>query len=232
MRAVKPRNYVDAEILCNGRVVFMINLTALKYAVPIISRNTLVITDLIHANFQQKLISQFPRLSFYESKRDKSHLNIDPSFTYKHLITEAITEVNLAGTMLSHVWRKFIATIIDYPYREKLGEIINADITKARWAIELAQYRKGDWLSEHYDQQKDKIATQLFYFNQYWDTTWGGYFHILHPEDHDISVLTIPPTINYSIITLTNPDAWHKVGKMQTHAIEPRLVMALQFYHT
>ena len=214
------------------RKAILLNLSALAHAIPIFSKSNYLITDLISPNYQGELISQFPSIPFFEMKKDVSHTDTSRLLTFQFLTTHPINKKNLSPVAFSPTWYRFIQNLTQDEYIFWLSKLVGIDLTSTHWQLEFACYRNGHWLDAHYDQQKNKILTQLFYFNYYWDITWGGHLHILHPQNTSLSLLTIAPTINYSVITLAKKDAWHKVGKVQDHAKQPRLVMGLQFYST
>lgn len=212
----------------------MLNLITLDSKIILEPYGTILITDPIHKQYQSLLANTYPSQHFKEFSLSQQTGNerIDANFTFQFewFNLQKTDEISLKNMGFDSLWVQLIHFLLSDKYIQQLGEAVGMDLTQAKPLIEFSRYRPGDWLDAHYDKQTHKILTQLFYFNTFWDTRWGGYFHLLHPQVIDKTVLAIPPLINYSVIIKPDPIAWHKVEKVAINALQPRLNLVLEFY--
>lgn len=207
----------------------MINFNALKYAIPILNNSNLLVTDLINPAFHNAITTQYPDFIYSTFSNEVGEYATN-KLTFKFESSKSISNNNLLNIPFSQIWSKFLRTITAREYIRQLSDTVKINLKNKKWVIEFSRYQPGHWLDAHFDQQSQKVLTQLFYFNQVWDTGWGGYLHILDPQEICSTVLAIPPMINYSVIIKPKNDAWHRVEIIKPHVRSARLTMVLQFY--
>ncbi len=210
----------------------MINLSALKNRVEVIPYDTYIVTDLLNSECQQEMSTHYPTNHFKEFTLQKGNESVDENFQFKFefFSLEHNHLLYLQKMGFNPQWTDFINFITSSKYRECLSDIVNLNLNNTNYKIEFTRYKEGDFLDAHYDKQSKKILTQLFYFNTYWKTSWGGYFHILNPHDIDQTVIAIPPLTNYSVLIKSSINAWHKVSQIHPKAEQARVNMVLEFY--
>ena len=62
---------------------------------------------------------------------------------------------------------------------------------------------------------------QMFYFNQEWDSNWGGCLRILKDDNADSVFQEIPPLLNTSVILVRSDNSWHTVTPVSPEAACP-----------
>lgn len=210
----------------------MINLIALKNRIEIIPYDTYIVTNMLDMEHQEALILHFPSHHFREFTLQAGNETVDKNFKFKFefLCLEQTHPDYLQKLGFNQLWLDLISNITSSSYKENLGNATNSDLSNSSCKIEFTRYRPGDSLDAHYDKQTGKILTQLFYFNNDWNSTWGGYLHVLNSTNINQTVFAVPPLSNYSVLIKPTQNAWHKVGQVSPKAEQTRISMALEFY--
>ncbi len=212
----------------------MLNLTTLANKVTLANYGTYIVTDLIKRDYQADIAASYPEKHFKEFSLSQQSGNeqIAGDFKFKfEFFTLQNTEQKFLKEMgFTATWIQFLQMLTSKEYSQQLGKAVGIDLEDTTSLIEFARYRPGDWLDAHYDKQSHKVLTQMFYFNMTWNSSWGGYFHVLNPQLIEETVIAIPPLINYSIIVEPKPNAWHRVEKVNSASLQPRVNLVLEFY--
>ena len=131
---------------------------------------------------------------------------------------------------LAPAWLAFAHELLSDTYREAFADAIGEPLDEH--LLELSAWRWGPaaHLGPHVDIPR-KLASQVFYFNEGWDVSWGGCLRILGSEDpHDV-IDELPPTLGSASILVRSDASWHSVAPVQTTAAEERLSLIATWQH-
>lgn len=114
---------------------------------------------------------------------------------------------------LSPNWKILIGELLSDEYISIMSMHAQTNLKKCGIEINCWQYSNGCWLSPHTD-KPEKIISQLFYFNDHWEKSWGGGFRILNSDKNEDISAEIFPSTGQSIILPRCSNSWHSVAKL------------------
>lgn len=182
--------------------------------------------DLFNTKDQKILSDSYPTHGFTRSIRDsgpKKHY----AFSVQQLVVGNSFD-DKAKDNIPEVWFKLANTLLSTDYQDAVSQRIGVDLKNAYINIGFYKFEKGDAVSPHIDND-DKILTQVFYFNQRWNSSWGGYFKMLGSNNDNDILFSVPPLSIFSAFIVRCESAWHMVSPIEPNAEECRLSMQLEF---
>ncbi|HVR89776.1 MAG TPA: polysaccharide pyruvyl transferase family protein [Novosphingobium sp.] len=111
---------------------------------------------------------------------------------------------------LSDAWLALALDLLSPEYRAAVSDAVGLDLTDAPMEANITQYGRGHSLSPHVD-LKEKLVTQIFYFNDDWDAADGGCLEIMRASDESAGAALIPPLLGTSALLVRSHRSWHRV---------------------
>jgi Rps23 Pro-64 3,4-dihydroxylase Tpa1-like proline 4-hydroxylase len=124
-------------------------------------------------------------------------------------------------------WQRFITEIISPAHIKSVLELAGMVTRDYKINIGFYTFNNGGWISPHID-NPGKIFTQIFYFNPYWDVSWGGNLNLLRSKDSSDLILSIPPLSHYTATIYRSNNAWHMVDPVVPKNNVKRLSLQLE----
>lgn len=183
-------------------------------------------SNLIKSSVQEDLIKAYPQHGFSKAIRDKG--------TKKHYsfnLLDLVLNNNIVDDPdknVDEIWYKFANILLTDEYIELISKKMNINLKDASINIGFYKFNPGDWVEPHID-NPNKLVTQIFYFNEFWDYKWGGYLKLLNSKNAFDEYFSVPPLINYTAILTRSNSAWHMVTPVNDVAKTSRLSMQLEF---
>ena len=156
---------------------------------------------------QMTLCDEYPQRGFKycETLKDKKTYSM-----YMRRLFDSRENAFVIRNGLSESWAVLLSELLSDEYRTILAQHINKNLNSCHIEINCWQYLCGCWLSPHTD-KPGKVVSQLFYFNDTWDSRWGGGFRVLNSSDNNDMVEEIFPDVNTSIVLTRSDQSWHSV---------------------
>jgi SM-20-related protein len=183
--------------------------------------------DAIKPQHADALRRTFPETGFWDLRKHDGE-------KYMRFLVRPLVPLGAGGPVLAESleppWQALLAELLAPTYRESceraFGRSLNGaelDITAWRWGPEAE-------LGPHVDLPR-KIASQVFYFNDTWDPTWGGCLLILRSaNEHDVYA-EIPPDLGSASLIVRSETSWHSVPRVRTEATAQRLSVIATWQH-
>jgi Rps23 Pro-64 3,4-dihydroxylase Tpa1-like proline 4-hydroxylase len=114
---------------------------------------------------------------------------------------------------LSAAWRELISDLLSPAYRAAMTRLTGRDLSSSLMEVNVIIYGPGAWLGPHVD-LKEKIATQVFYFNQTWDKENGVCLGILRSSNPADIVAEISLIVGSSALIVRSDRSWHTVSRV------------------
>lgn len=114
---------------------------------------------------------------------------------------------------LTPLWADFVLQLLSKEYVMSMSQHAQIDLSKCAVEINCWKYARGGWLSAHTD-KPNKVISQLFYMNEFWDESWGGAFCVLNSGRNNDVHEEIFPTSNTSLVLLRSDNSWHSVAPL------------------
>src|SRR5204863_9356245 len=84
---------------------------------------------------------------------------------------------------------------------------------QAQMEVNAVHYGPGARLGPHLD-LREKIATQVLYFNETWNAEDGGCINILRSSNAGDVAAEITPIIGHSVVLVRSDRSWHTVTRV------------------
>lgn len=132
---------------------------------------------------------------------------------------------------LAPPWKELVAEIRSAEYDDAIASFTRQRLAIATKRIRLVRYRVGSYIATHFDNQPNKILTQIFYFNRLWESQWGGSLELLlgYPAA-DQKIFSILPVISNSVILQSTERAYHRVSRVCSAEAPPRNTMLIEWF--
>jgi Rps23 Pro-64 3,4-dihydroxylase Tpa1-like proline 4-hydroxylase len=213
----------------------MINYLAMSLGVKLETHGACIFSNLIEPDYAILLCNNFPIQEQQginpEERAERDSLKASSSYNLiNHRLDKTAQGYLLMNKQLHTAWSEFINTILSDKYAASLGEKLGINLSNSKREIEFLLLKHGGHHAPHYDTQKNRILTQIFYFNTEWDATWGGMVNLLKDKSEDQVALTIPPLYIYSATVIAQQKFWHEVTTLSEKAKFPRLSVQLLFF--
>lgn len=166
-----------------------------------------------------ELLGTFPTDGFWEvAKHDGEKLM---RFRIRPLVPMGVRRL-VMGESLPPIWHQLVDELLAPAYREASERAMGCALQDAELDISVWRWGPQSHLDPHPDLPR-KIASQVFYFNEVWDTSWGGCLNILSSPDPDDIVAELPPTLGSASLLVRSDTSWHAVAPVVDHAPAERL---------
>ncbi len=174
----------------------------------------------------KELSNTFP-MDNYELR---SSSRVDKQYKiYQKILYDTRKNGIISSAILHNIWLELISNLVSNTYIQQLSQLIKQELSQCNIEINCWKYGHGCWLSSHTD-KPEKIASQLFYFNETWDKSWGGAFRVLNDNDINNYHSEIFPGLGNSIILVRSDNSWHGVSKQLGPKNTYRRVLQLIFW--
>ena len=171
-----------------------------------------------HASAEE-LRRTFPTDGFWEvAKHDGEKLM---RFQIRPLVPMGVARL-VMGESLPPVWHQLVDELLAPAYREACERAMGCALQDAELDISIWRWGPQAHLDPHPDLPR-KIASQVFYFNEAWDTSWGGSLNILNSPDPEDIVAELPPTLGSASLLVRSDTSWHAVAPVTAEAPAERL---------
>lgn len=130
---------------------------------------------------------------------------------------------------LSASWRELARDLLSPAYRAAMTRLTGTDLAHAPLEVNVVHYGPGAWLGPHVD-LREKIVTQIFYFNQAWNAEDGGCLNILRSSDASDFIAQIAPMVGNSVVLVRSDTSWHTVSRVASHCHHSRRSMNVIFH--
>jgi Rps23 Pro-64 3,4-dihydroxylase Tpa1-like proline 4-hydroxylase len=114
---------------------------------------------------------------------------------------------------LSPAWARLAHQLLSPAYREAMSRLTGLDLSAAPLEVNVIHYGPNCWLGPHVD-LKEKILTQVLYFNETWRRDHGGYLNILNSSEATAVAGEILPLVGNSAVLVRSRDSWHSVARV------------------
>jgi SM-20-related protein len=123
---------------------------------------------------------------------------------------------------LSPAWAVLVEELLSDEYREAWAALLGQSLDDHE--LELSAWRWGTaaQLGPHVDLAR-KLVSQVFYFNESWDSSWGGCLNILSSDDPADVRAELPPALGSASLLVRSDSSWHSVPRVNGGAAEERL---------
>lgn len=176
---------------------------------------------------QSQLTTGYPQDGFIPMSRNYGHDKIY-RINMKHILRiHDHQPLNIES--YNHAWQELIRELMSPTYKKTIEEF--AQLSLANHKLELVFWAYGPkcWISPHTDQAK-KTLTHMLYFNEDWDTSWGGCLRILKDNNINSLVAEIKPLVTNSILLLQSHDSWHAVTPVKNQQGIVRKALQVVFW--
>lgn len=185
-----------------------------------------IISNIFSPDLQNDLVKFYPKEGFNQCVRNEG-----PQKHYSFGLLNAVLKNQILDDIfhkLDECWIKIIYSLLSEEYKKSISDKLDINLNNTTVNIGFYKFDKNDWVSPHVDNE-DKVLTQIFYFNQFWDINWGGHLKILGAQDPDNVLFLLPPLSNFSALIARSERAWHMVTPVTENAQACRLSMQLEF---
>src|SRR5579859_6442655 len=124
--------------------------------------------------------------------------------------------LGLGSSMASHpeglslAWRELARDLASTEYREAMSKLTGIDLMDLWLEANVYHFGPGAWMGPHLD-LKNKVVTQVLYFNQTWDRADGGSLAILRSSDMADEAAEILPNVGNCAVLVRSEKSWHAV---------------------
>jgi hypothetical protein len=166
-------------------------------------------------------IDHFKRLADYDGEKE---------FAYEIRCLIRMGEQSASReNKLSSVWRALANDFLSPAYRKAMSSLTGLDLSTAPLEVNVFHYPPGGSHGAHPD-HRNKIVTQLMYFNESWNDDDGGCLTILRSADPDDVARTVSPLAGNSAILVRSDDSWHAVSRVAKGSHFSRRSLTATFY--
>ncbi|MEO7384860.1 MAG: polysaccharide pyruvyl transferase family protein, partial [Novosphingobium sp.] len=183
-------------------------------------------TELFAPAETARLVDEFPTRGFW------TIAGVEPGrhyqFVARSLISMGSNRPNGLRN-LSDAWSAFALDLLSPEYRAAVSDAVGLDLSHALLEANITQYGQGHELSSHID-LKEKLVTQIFYFNTEWPVEDGGCLAIMSDRSGGTDAALIPPVAGSSAILVRSHKSWHRVTPVREGLIRQRRSLNVIFH--
>ncbi|MEA2235655.1 MAG: hypothetical protein QOC81_379 [Thermoanaerobaculia bacterium] len=163
----------------------------------------------------------FKRLEDYDGEKDFA-------YEIRCLIRMGERSISRANE-LSPAWRALANDFFSPAYRAALSSLIGVDLSSAPLEVNVFHYPPGGSHGAHPD-HRNKIVTQLMYFNESWNDDDGGCLTVLRSSDPGDVARTVSPLVGNSAVLVRSDNSWHAVSPVAKSCRLSRRSLTATFY--
>lgn len=177
--------------------------------------------------FLENLLPSKQSLELANSYPQEQEDFILPGTVLVRPIISQIEEVKEPSS-LNNIWQQLVEELCTNAYRVALGELTGLNLMDDLIYIYFFRYETGNFVGPHLDAPGIRMV-QMFYFNQEWDSNWGGCYRILKNHHAKSVFQEISPRLNTSLISVTSDSSWHCVTPVKLEAKQSRQALKVAF---
>lgn len=182
------------------------------------------VPNALNVNERKALIDSYPQTEFTCCE------NNEGDKPYKMYLRQAYHSNNNDQLhTFSDPWQAFLAQLVSIEYRHQLETELNLDLSHCDIELNLWKYKHGCYLAPHLDKD-NKFLTQLFYFNESWDPSWGGALRLLNSDKLDDVGVELFPDTTSSVVFQQSHLSWHAVTKQLSNDEHSRNIVQLIYW--
>jgi Rps23 Pro-64 3,4-dihydroxylase Tpa1-like proline 4-hydroxylase len=164
---------------------------------------------------------QFKNVSGYDGEKEYEYV----ARSLIHMGASAPTHTS----GLSVSWQRLAADLLSIPYRAAMSRLTGTDLTDAPMEVNVVHYGAGARMGPHVD-LRQKIVTQVLYFNETWNPDDGGCINILRSSDACDVAAQVPPIVGNSVALVRSDRSWHSVTRVATNCRQSRRSLNVIFH--
>lgn len=182
--------------------------------------------NLIPEKYRFELMRHYPQKNFRECTRETGS-----DKKYKFLVRPVVDkgEPNYKRQDLSSTWQNLIEELCSPTYKCAMEKLTGLNLKNHLMDIGFFRFSSNHWVSPHTD-KKSKTLTHLLYFNDQWDSQWGGHLRILKENKVESVFKEIPSLIHYSVALVRSEQSWHMVTPVSADVDQSRLTLQIEFW--
>lgn len=162
------------------------------------------INNIIAKDVAKKLITELP------NNNEKSSIRRWGSDKVYRVKNNIVYDLKTGALPTTKLWSDLINSLSGKEYKLAVERLLNLDLSDSVQEITFKRYFHGDHISAHTD-RNFSIATHLFFFNEEWESDWGGCLQLL---DNDLKVeKNLLPLSSNSLLFIRSDSSWHCVSK-------------------
>jgi SM-20-related protein len=180
-----------------------------------------VIDDFLPSGVGHILSEEFPEAKF----RLASDGGEDYSFLFRQLIRDG--KIVEPSDLSSH-WTEFARLLCSAEYRSAMSTLFSLSLDETNVVAGFALYPPGSGLRPHTDRPV-RIVTQVVYFNESWESGWGGTLQLLRSSNPSDVAMEFDPKLGRSVLLVRSEHSWHAVRRVRRGIEEVRRSVLLHF---
>jgi Rps23 Pro-64 3,4-dihydroxylase Tpa1-like proline 4-hydroxylase len=180
-----------------------------------------VVDGFLPPGLDRDLLAEFPETKF----RHASDGSGGCSFFFRDLVRD--NDV-VEASDLSANWKQFARFLVGAEYRAAIAELFGLSLDGTKVVAGFALYPPGAGLRPHTDRAM-RVVTQTIYFNENWDSRWGGSLQLLRSSEPTDVDTEIDPTLGRSVLLARSAHSWHAVRGVRRGAEQVRKSVLLHF---
>ncbi len=183
-------------------------------------------SDIFVQSAQIDLTDAYPRHGFTRCARTSG-----PQKHYSFELLNLVVKDQVLDETKQYIddkWLNMATSLLSVSYKQSVSQKLGINLDSTTTSIGFYKFGQNDFVSPHVDNE-NKVLTQIFYFNRFWDKSWGGDLKILGSKKPDDVIFSLAPLSNFSTLIARSEHAWHMVSPVTAHASSPRLSLQLEF---
>ena len=184
-----------------------------------------VINNFIELQLQKKLASEFPMSDFQHMRRRQGSDKCYEAW-FRAIRNPTDNASNVEG--LSDSWQQLVLAVESSSYRENMSKATGIDLKNDLLEITMWQFGPEHFLDPHTDIPAKRLA-HLIYFNDDWETQWGGCFRVLQSKNIEDKVYELAPNLDKSLMFIRSDKSWHGVSRLNAPS-KIRKVLQISFW--
>jgi Rps23 Pro-64 3,4-dihydroxylase Tpa1-like proline 4-hydroxylase len=126
-------------------------------------------------------------------------------------------------------WLELAKDLLSQKYRESMSLLTGYDLTEIPFEVNLYHYDDGAYLGPHID-LPEKLVVHVLYFNESWQSDFGGCLSILNSPDANDIAAEVLPLVGSSVVFVRSDHSWHEVKRVKNKTTESRRSLVVTFY--
>jgi SM-20-related protein len=139
--------------------------------------------------------------------------------------------VHSSTATLPEPWRATAHLLASDEYRDRLGALVDRDLSGLRIDATLCRYPPGCSLAPHTDREV-RDTTHVVYFNRVWQREWGGMLRVLRSSGVEDVIEEVSPELHTSVVMVRSDCSWHAVTPVVDGVAEERLSLLIHASHS
>ena len=173
------------------------------------------------------LSREFPSVGFHVSRREAGS---NKTYTMKkRAVLAPVRGVEPDVSDLSPTWLELFDELRAPGYFGAIERLAGFAIDPGLMDITFTRHAGGCFVSPHVDHE-EKAMTQLIYFNDEWNPSWGGCLRILTERRINACVAEIAPRLGTLALIVRSDHSWHAVTEVDAQVDRERCALEIGFW--